>query len=331
MKFNLRSNTETDTVDPQPPALEKRTILFLAVALAAVVVAVVVATRAAGPARPAAAGTDGMPVPGYMGTLGSGSGGLFPIVEPEPDQVPTPSDNWNNALQPIEPPRIMDDQGDPRRAKYKAALSGGGLIYKSSKDDEDGRAATGESGAGSQYASLPAGTWIEAVLETAIDTDRPGPVTARILHDVRDQQTQTEVILPAGTRVLGRIGGIESRAAAAVTVTWHRLLRPDGGSHEIGGLPSMDQTGTPGLPGEVDRHRTARYSHTALQTVLGLGQTYGAAQLAASGGIVGQSAALQYGLGGAVGGTLRQVGRAPTIRIPAGERFIIFVDTDLAL
>lgn len=317
-----------DTVGPGPRKIDRRTVVTLVLGLAAIITAITVASNTGSSKRDGSTVPESV-MPGYLGQVpGGGLAHLPPISAAPAEQVVSPGE-WADAMEPVAGAR---PENEPRRAKYTAATESGGIIYKAAPDKES-EGAGGAAGAAlaAPERTLVAGTMIEAVLESAIDSDRPGPVAARVLADVRDSHEMTNVLVPAGTRVLGQVSQGASAASPAVRIAWNRLMFPDGRSQDIASLPSMDRTGAPGLAGNVDRHRTARYSRTVLQTVLGLGQIYGMAQLAEGSGALGQTAALRYGLGGAGSGTVRQLGRPPTVRVPAGEVFVIFVEQDLTL
>jgi type IV secretory pathway VirB10-like protein len=87
---------------------------------------------------------------------------------------------------------------------------------------------------------------IKAVLQTPITSSMPGRVIAHVTRPVRSPDTG-EVLIPAGTSVLGTSGGDLYRTG----VLWQRMLMPDGASVTLEGAIAADKMGRPGLPAEV--------------------------------------------------------------------------------
>ena len=317
-----------DVQDPRPKRLDKRTLIILALGLAAIVIALITASNSGGRGK-AVQNTDPADDAGYIGVFsGSGSGILTGVDNTTPPPAPAPVDMGSPWAAGLQTNLIPGDDEDPRVTDYKAALKGGGILFSSG-------AAPAAQAASSQPEDelagriLTAGSVIEAVLETAINTDRPGPVSARVVADVRDSQEMTEVVIPAGTRVLGRVAGVMGAAGAAVDIGWDRLVFPDGRTVDLQNLPSLDPSGAGGLAGQVDRHRTARYGRAALQAVIGGSAALAASQLAGGlngfGGFVGLQVAQQ------ASGTLMKNGRPPTISLDTGHLFLIYVNQDIPI
>jgi Bacterial conjugation TrbI-like protein len=87
---------------------------------------------------------------------------------------------------------------------------------------------------------------IKAVLQTPIVSTMPGRVIAHVARPVRSPDT-SEILIPAGTAVLGTSGGDLRRMG----VVWQRMLTPDGASVTLEGAIAADKMGRPGLPAEV--------------------------------------------------------------------------------
>ena len=101
-------------------------------------------------------------------------------------------------------------------------------------------------------------TWINAVLDVAINSDRPGDVTAHTSVPVRDSLTETQVLIPVGSTLHGMVK--DSTAGAinlnnnSIMVVWDSLVLPNGADIVLPKLPSADVDGLPGLSDKVDRH-----------------------------------------------------------------------------
>lgn len=96
------------------------------------------------------------------------------------------------------------------------------------------------------------GALIRAVLETAIHSDLPGFVRAEVSHDVYAFDG-SRILIPKGSRLVGRYRSALVRGQTRVFIIWSRLLRPDGASILIGS-PGTDLLGRAGLEGELDTH-----------------------------------------------------------------------------
>jgi hypothetical protein len=131
-----------------------------------------------------------------------------------------------------------------------------------------------------------ANSWIYAVLETGIKSDQPGDVIARVSQDVRDTVTQTEVLVPQGSKLHGTVSQSSTINFnnTSVTVNWDSLQLPNGAEIALPKLPSADTQGYPGLSDKVDRHVAQTWLPSILVSAVTAGSmlsttsTYGSAQ-----------------------------------------------------
>ncbi len=94
------------------------------------------------------------------------------------------------------------------------------------------------------------GKMIDAVLETAINTDLPGSLRAVITRDIYAESGKN-VLIPRGSRLIGSYNNSISKGQRRVIVTWGRVIRPDGVDIAIDS-PGTDQLGRAGVSGFVD-------------------------------------------------------------------------------
>ncbi|MDR0513408.1 MAG: TrbI/VirB10 family protein [Treponema sp.] len=94
--------------------------------------------------------------------------------------------------------------------------------------------------------SLWIGTVIPAVLITAINTDLPGNILARVSENVFDSRTGSVMLIPQGSILFARYGGDVSFAQSRVQIAWDTLIRPDGFQLDLGGMGGVDRTGMAG-------------------------------------------------------------------------------------
>ena len=167
-------------------------------------------------------------------------------------------------------------------------------------------------------------TVIEAALESALHSDRPGPVIARVVRPVRDSAQLQHILIPAGTRLSGTMQPVHTGTGPRVVVSWTRMEFPDGRIRALPALPAIETSGEHGLADRVNRHRVRAAGNAALLALLGGSSTYASARA----GLAGASLALELSRIGH--GQLRQHrGRAPTVTVRAGYRFLIYVSEDL--
>ncbi|WP_279606627.1 TrbI/VirB10 family protein [Sphingobium yanoikuyae] len=169
---------------------------------------------------------------------------------------------------------------------------------------------------------VPQGSMISAVLETPIDSRRPGLVRAVVSRDARGFDG-TRVLIPRGSRLIGEASGDAKPGQKRVLVTWSRLIRPDGVAIRIGS-PAADVLGGAGVRGKVNTHFFERFGNAVLQSALTIGVNV-ASRPRNNSVIVG----LPGQIGAAGQDILPNVDQGPTIKVPSGAEISVFVARDL--
>ncbi|MBW3617789.1 MAG: type VI secretion protein [Proteobacteria bacterium] len=169
--------------------------------------------------------------------------------------------------------------------------------------------------------TVPQGATINAVLETALNSDLPGFARAVVSRDVRGFDGKT-VLIPRGSRVVGQYRSGVAVGQSRAFVIWSRLLRPDGASVQIASS-ATDPLGRAGLAGEVDRHFFQRFGGSALLSVIN-----GAV------GALTQRPSTQITIGSgqdasAIASSVGPANISPTIKVVQGTPIRIFVARDL--
>jgi type IV secretion system protein VirB10 len=168
------------------------------------------------------------------------------------------------------------------------------------------------------------GTTVQALLETAVNSDLPGYVRAIVRRDIRGFDG-TAVLIPRGSRVIGQYRNAQALGESRVFVIWTRLIRPDGVSVQLGS-PGGDALGRGGLTGDVDSHFFARFGDAIMMSVLnaGVGAATGTPQTQIA---IGSTAAA---VGAAAAASMPRTGDIPpTIKVPQGAEVTIFLARDL--
>lgn len=168
--------------------------------------------------------------------------------------------------------------------------------------------------------TIPQGTVIPAVLETALDSTRGGGVRALVQRHVRGFDG-TRVLIPRGSRLYGEYQADLKRGQNRALVQWTRLIRPDGVTVALDS-PSSDPLGRAGVKGKVDSKFFQRFGNALLQSVLDIG--VGVAVNAASDGVVvalpGSTQNVQI---------TDQTAILPTLKVKHGTSVSVFVARDL--
>ncbi len=120
---------------------------------------------------------------------------------------------------------------------------------------------------------LLAGTIIPASLVTGLNADLPGFVIAQVTEHVYDTVTGRHLLIPQGSRLIGRYDSVVAYGQERALVVWQRLIRPDGSSIVIDNLPATDTAGYAGLSDGVDLKTWRLLKGIGLATVLGVGSS----------------------------------------------------------
>jgi type IV secretion system protein VirB10 len=174
------------------------------------------------------------------------------------------------------------------------------------------------------------GKLIDGVLETAINSDQPGMVRALVNVDIYGDSGR-RVLLPRGTRIVGRYDAGIVKGQSRVFIVWQRVMRPDGVDLAIES-PGTDALGRAGMGGDVNNHFWQMFGAATLLSVIGTATaTVGvdpAQDQANSVASFRQGAAESFNR--SAGSVLdRFIDIRPTITVDQGQMIKIFVSKDL--
>ena len=182
--------------------------------------------------------------------------------------------------------------------------------------------------------TLRAGSVVPAALVTGLNSELPGTVIAQVTRNVYDSQAQRDVLIPAGTRLIGEYDDQIAYGQGRALVAWSRMLFPDGSSIDLPGLPGVDLRGYSGLADEVDRHYGRVFGAAVLLAAVGAGVELASPQRGAFD--LGQSpqevASRQIAIELSRVATeviKRELDVEPTIRVAPGYRFYVLLARDL--
>jgi len=173
--------------------------------------------------------------------------------------------------------------------------------------------------------TVPKGTVIPAVLESALDSTRAGQVRAVVTRDVMSFDG-TKTLIPRGSRLYGEYGADLNYGQNRALVRWTRLLRPDGAMIELDS-PAADPLGRAGVKGKVNSHFWSRFGSAILQSTLDIGVGIATRKAVGDGyffALPGSTQALQN--------TTRQTADTqvvPTLTVRQGTGVSVFAAKDL--
>ena len=78
--------------------------------------------------------------------------------------------------------------------------------------------------------TLMAGSIIPASLVTGLNSDLPGFVIGQVTENVYDTVTGRYLLVPQGTKIIGKYDSVVAFGQKRALVVWQRLIRPDGSS-----------------------------------------------------------------------------------------------------
>jgi type IV secretion system protein TrbI len=181
---------------------------------------------------------------------------------------------------------------------------------------------------------LMAGSVIAAALITGLNSDLPGQVVAQVTEDVYDTVTGRFLLVPQGTRLIGKYDSRIAYGQERVLLIWTRLVMPDGSSIVLDNLPATDTEGYAGLEDGVDYHTWRLLKGVVLSSLLGI-----SSELAANNGTQSNNRII-VGLRDSVNNTANEAGQRivskdlalqPTLTVRPGYPVRVLVNRDIVL
>jgi type IV secretion system protein VirB10 len=252
------------------------------------------------------------------------------VYVPQPAPVPEapPPPNPAPTRTSTDPTLVVDTSAGGTAAAAAPAQGEGGATAAQPEaaatfagaSQQTGRVRTGV--LANRATTVPQGTLIQAVLETAFDSTRPGFARAIVSRDVRGFDG-SRVLIPRGSRLIGEYRSETAPGQRRALINWFRLIRPDGVTIAIGS-PAADPLGRGGVRANVNTHFFERFAGAILQSALDIGVNL--ASQAGNGTVI-------IGVPGSFQSTTSQLIQPapimPTLTVPQGRSVSIFVARDL--
>lgn len=214
---------------------------------------------------------------------------------------------------------VVLDTSQPRAAPEAGAGATSASAALLADDATSGRARAGS--IANRTTTVPQGTLISAVLETAFNSSRAGFARALVQRDVRGFDGK-RVLIPRGSRLIGEYRSDATPGQNRALINWTRLIRPDGATIAIGS-PATDTLGTGGVRAKVNTHFFERFSGAILQSILDVGVNL--ASESTDTAVVIAPGTLQ----GTTTTTVPPVQIPPTLTVKQGTSISVFVARDL--
>lgn len=181
---------------------------------------------------------------------------------------------------------------------------------------------------------LKRGSVIPATLITGINSDLPGRITAQVSQNVYDSATGNYLLIPQGTKLLGRYDSKVSFGQSRVLVVWTDIIFTNGSTLQIGGMAGTDAEGHGGFNDKVDRHYLRTFGSAVLLAIIGTGIDMALPESSTLATQDTASDAARRNFAETFGRvTERTISKnldvQPTLRIRPGYKFNVLVDQDI--
>ncbi len=183
---------------------------------------------------------------------------------------------------------------------------------------------------------LKRGSVIPATLVTGINSDLPGFVTAQVRQNIYDTATGHHLLIPQGTKLLGRYDSEISFGQSRVLMVWTDLVFPDGSTLQLGGMAGTDAMGQAGFKDKVDRKYLQTFGSAILLAIIGTGIDQAVPQRSTLANQTTASDAARRNFAESFGRVAQQtieknLDIQPTLEIRPGYQFNVIIEKDLRL
>lgn len=183
---------------------------------------------------------------------------------------------------------------------------------------------------------IAAGTIIPAVMLTGINSQLPGTIVAQVRQNVFDTFDFQRLLIPQGSRLIGRYSSDVSQGQQRVLVAWDEMIFPNGSRIALGGMQATDPIGASGMRDEVHTHFWRIWGNALMVSLLGVAAQQSQPQNANTNQAPGTSqqatgAAMESLNETAQAVLQRNLNMAPTLVIRPGYTFNVLVNKSVAL
>lgn len=178
--------------------------------------------------------------------------------------------------------------------------------------------------------TLPKGTFINCVMETAVNTSVPGMMSCRIPENVFSMDGRT-LLIEAGSRAFGEYRGAVARGMDRIFMLWTSIVTPEGVDIRLDS-PASDSLGRMGVTGDVDHHWWARFGNALLFSIIDDSFQFAMEKASDSDNSINNYSSTDSGMSRFLSDVIRETGQIPpTISMNQGTRVGIFVARNVDL
>lgn len=180
------------------------------------------------------------------------------------------------------------------------------------------------------------GTPVPAIMDGGANSDMPGMINAHVKDPVYDAATGLDLLIPAGSKLIGNYDNSVSQGQTRMAVIWTRIRFPDETSINLGAMAGADQAGNAGFKDKVDTHLWDKLGSAFLISLASAGAQL--SQGTSSGGNNGYNS--QQIASASIGQQFSQLGQEyaraglsipNTLEIRSGYPFVVMVNKDMHL
>ena len=297
---------------------------------------------------------------GYSGGGGGAGGGGVPVTANRSPLRPQLEGSLQGAQGAYQEQYAAQTQA---QAANRAAAAGGGPVggplgapstminipagsqgdYILQNNQSDKKEFYNSSGTGAAIAggyflgdnALWPGVIIPAVLETAINTDLPGNIIARVTQNIYGSLDGGKLLIPQGTILVAKYNSSVSYAQHRVQIVWDALIRPDGFYLELEGMNGVDKKGMSGQEAIYHENWFEYLKAAGIITMFSVANSKMASEAAkystedTAEGIVQGNAEFVNNIGSNIVGKAMNI--QPTLTVPNGEVLNIMLNKTVYL
>jgi type IV secretory pathway VirB10-like protein len=175
------------------------------------------------------------------------------------------------------------------------------------------------------------GTVLETLLINRLNGTFAGPINCLVTTDIYSHDRQ-QILIPAGTKLLGEAKKVEALGQQRLAVFFHRLIMPDGYSVSLDQFKGLNQIGETALRDKVNNHYLQIFGASLAVGILGGISEAGTGNLFTN-SLLDRARA---GLGSSIANSSTEIldrflNILPTVTIREGNRVKIYLSGDLLL
>lgn len=180
---------------------------------------------------------------------------------------------------------------------------------------------------------VKAGSIIPGIIYTGINSELPGNIIGLVRENVYDTVTGSTLLIPQGTKIMGKYDSSVTFGQERVLIVWDRLIFPNGKSIGLDNMPGVDLSGYAGMKDKVNNHYFKLLQAVVLSSFLGAGEAiitrdeYGKDDWRYEAGKGGGEVIIDFGNKMAD----KILNQQPTLEIRPAQKFNIMVVSDLIL